>query len=49
MTVVDVLVARDGAEHVGLVTRWAETTWDAWAAHHETVRAWAAEALRGRG
>ena len=49
MTVVDVLVARDGAEHVGLVRRWAETTWADWAAHHETVRAWAAEALRDRG
>ena len=49
MTVVDVLAARDGSEHVGLVTRWAETTWDAWAAHHETVRAWADEVLRDRG
>ena len=49
MTVVDVLIARDGAEHVRLVTRWAETTWDAWAAHHQTVRAWAGEALGDRG
>ena len=49
MTVVDVLVARDGAEHVSLVRRWAETTWDAWAAYHETVRAWAAEEVRDRG
>ena len=49
MTVVDVLVARGGPEHVGLVRRWAETTWDAWAAQHETVRAWAAEALLDRG
>ena len=49
MTVGDVLVARGGPEHVRLVTRWAETTWDAWSAHHDTVRAWAAEALRGRG
>jgi CTP:molybdopterin cytidylyltransferase MocA len=48
MTVADLLVARDGAEHVGLVTRWAETTWQAWAAHHETVRGWAREALRVR-
>jgi CTP:molybdopterin cytidylyltransferase MocA len=45
MTVADVLVARDGPEHVRLVTRWAETTWDAWAEHRETVRAWAREAL----
>jgi CTP:molybdopterin cytidylyltransferase MocA len=49
MTVVDVLVARHGAEHLDLVRRWAETTWVAWAAHHETVRAWAGEALRDRG
>jgi CTP:molybdopterin cytidylyltransferase MocA len=45
MTVVDALVARDGAEHVRLVTRWAETTWEAWGAHHDIVRGWAAEAL----
>jgi CTP:molybdopterin cytidylyltransferase MocA len=45
MTVVDVLAARDGAEHVRLVTSWAETTWEAWAAHHDVVRGWAAEAL----
>jgi len=45
MTVVDVLVARDGAEHVRLVTRWAETTWEAWAAHRDLVRGWAAEAM----
>ena len=44
MTVGDVLVARDGPEHVRLVTRWAETTWDAWSQHHDTVRAWAREA-----
>jgi CTP:molybdopterin cytidylyltransferase MocA len=48
MTVCDMLVARDGVEHVRLVTRWAETTWDAWAPHHATVRAWAGEALRER-
>jgi hypothetical protein len=49
MTVVEVLVARDGAEHVGLVRRWADTTWGAWAVHQQTVRAWADEALRDRG
>ena len=46
ITVGDVLVARDGPEHVGLVREWAETTWAAWAAHHDTVRAWARDALR---
>ncbi len=45
MTVADLLAARDGAEHVRLVRRWAETTWEAWAAHHDTVRTWAAEVL----
>jgi CTP:molybdopterin cytidylyltransferase MocA len=45
MTVVDVLEARDGAEHVRLVRRWAEITWEAWSAHHDTTRAWAGEAL----
>lgn len=45
MTVVDVLQARDGPEHVRLVREWAETTWGAWSAHHDQVRAWAREAL----
>jgi CTP:molybdopterin cytidylyltransferase MocA len=49
MTVVDLVGARDGAEHVRLVRRWAETTWNAWAAHHGVVRAWAADALLDRG
>ncbi len=46
MTVVDVLQATDGPEHVQLVRRWAESTWDAWSAHHDQVRAWASEALQ---
>jgi len=45
MTVQDVLVARDGVEHVGLVRRWAETTWASWSDQHELIRRWAAEAL----
>jgi CTP:molybdopterin cytidylyltransferase MocA len=45
MTVVDLLVARDGGEHVGLVRIWAEMTWEAWSAHHDVVRGWASEAL----
>ncbi len=45
MTVVDVLEARDGPEHVRLVRAWAETTWEAWSAHGDRVRAWASEAL----
>ena len=46
MTVADLLVARDGPEHIRLVRRWAETTWEAWAPHHDTVREWAREALK---
>lgn len=46
MTVGDVLVARTGDEHARLVRRWAETTWEAWSAHHPTVRAWADELIR---
>jgi CTP:molybdopterin cytidylyltransferase MocA len=45
MTVGDLLVARDGPEHLRLVREWAETTWAAWAPHHDLVRAWAGEAL----
>lgn len=40
LTVLDVLDARDGMEHGRLVRRWAESTWEAWSAHHETVRRW---------
>ncbi len=45
MTVGDLLVARDGPEHVRLVRAWAERTWEAWSAHRDVVRAWAHEAL----
>jgi CTP:molybdopterin cytidylyltransferase MocA len=45
MTVVDLLGARDGPEHLRLVRLWAERTWEAWSAHHDIVRAWAREAL----
>jgi hypothetical protein len=46
MTVVDVLKATSGEEHVGLVRAWAESVWEAWAHHHPEVRRWAGEALR---
>lgn len=45
MTVADVLEARNGVEHGGLVRRWGIATWDAWSSHHDIVRAWAREAL----
>ena len=44
MTVVDVLKATNGDEHVALVRTWAEAIWEAWAPHHDLVRMWAAEA-----
>jgi CTP:molybdopterin cytidylyltransferase MocA len=45
MTVVDLVAARSGPEHVELVRRWAAVTWEAWSAHQNTVRGWAKEAL----
>ena len=45
MTVGDVLTAASAKEHERLVRRWGETTWDAWRAHHDLVRRWAADAL----
>ena len=40
VTVLDVLDARDLAAHVARVERWARSVWDAWSAHHDTVRRW---------
>ena len=45
MTVVDLLAAHDGPDHLRLVRLWAERTWNAWSAHHDVVRSWAHEAL----
>ncbi len=44
-TVADVLAARSADEHLALVHRWAQATWDAWGPHHARVEAWAREAL----
>jgi hypothetical protein len=41
LTVLDVARAADLAEHVRLVEQWANSVWDAWAEHHETIRKWA--------
>ncbi len=40
LTIVDVAAARDLAEHTRLVKAWAQAVWEAWAAHHATVRGW---------
>ena len=47
MTVVDVAEATAPDEHLALVRRWAEATWQAWGHEHATVREWADAALRG--
>jgi hypothetical protein len=41
LTVLYVHGARDPEGHVGRVREWAESAWEAWSAHHETVRRWA--------
>jgi hypothetical protein len=41
VTVLDVVDARDPEEHTERVRGWAASVWEAWAAHHETVRRWA--------
>jgi hypothetical protein len=41
VTVVDVLAAKDLAEHEALARRWARSAWEAWSPHHETIRRWA--------
>lgn len=40
LKVVDVLPARSPAEHERLVHAWARDVWEAWTAHHDTVRGW---------
>ena len=47
LTVADVLRATSGQEHVRLVGEWAASVWEAWSAHHDLVRRWAADALAG--
>jgi hypothetical protein len=43
VTVLDVLGAHDVAEHVTWVERWGRAVWEAWSAHHATIRGWLAE------
>jgi hypothetical protein len=42
LTVLDVLGARDLAEHTARVQRWGRAVWDAWSSHHATIRGWLA-------
>lgn len=43
VTVADVLAARGPEEHLEAVERWARSAWEAWSAHHGTVRRWLRE------
>ena len=40
LTAADVAKAVNAGEHRELVRAWAQSTWDAWSGHHDTVRAW---------
>lgn len=42
VTVLDVHAAEDVIQHREVVRRWAESAWQAWSPHHETIRAWTA-------
>lgn len=42
MTILDVHAAADPGEHKMVVSQWAAGVWQAWQAHHATVRDWAA-------
>ncbi len=42
LTVADVVGATDLTEHTARVERWARSVWDAWEAHHGTIRQWGA-------
>lgn len=38
LTILDVYAAKDAVEHAAVVRRWAESVWEAWAAHHDTIK-----------
>lgn len=42
VTVADVAGAPTADEHIQRVRRWADSVWQAWAAHHDQIRAYAA-------
>ncbi len=44
-TIADILPAKDEEDHCTRVQEWAESAWDAWLDHHETVRTWINEAV----
>ena len=40
ITAADVLSAASVEEHIRKVRQWAQSAWEAWSAHHETIRRW---------
>lgn len=43
LTIADVLAAKNERDHRNIVQAWAESAWQSWSAHHDTVRLWARE------
>ena len=46
MTIADVAPADDAGEYETLLRAWGTQVWDAWTAHHTTIRGWIKKALR---
>jgi hypothetical protein len=40
ITAADVVCAKSVDEHKIIVRQWAQSSWGAWSAHHETIRLW---------
>lgn len=41
LTIVDVKDAESLRDHTSRVERWAQSVWESWSDHHETIRRWA--------
>ena len=46
ITAADVVVAGSIVEHITKVQQWALSAWEAWSAHHETIRRWLPKELK---
>jgi len=40
ITAKDIANAKSADEHKDIVKKWAESAWDAWSIHHDTIRKW---------
>ena len=40
VTVLDVIATSNGDSHIAKVNEWGRSAWNAWSAHHDTVRSW---------